>query len=148
MTWKCNYWNFSRIINDTAISWRHCTLISKSRSFDVLTSWYLESSWRNKLIRLKRQNQYRKIWRQKFEARESNSSRDDIDYISSSKTLCSALILHHKMQFKVLIESKNENEKIDVSEIIKIKAKVDRDWFEFIIEMTNRLKVRISRMTN
>jgi hypothetical protein len=148
MTWKCSCRNFSRIINDTAISWRHCTLISKSRSFDVLTSWYLESSWRNWFVWLKRQSQYRKIWRQKSEARESNSSRDDIDHTSSSKTLCSALTLHHKMQFKVSIESKNENEKINASEMTEAEAKVDRDRFELIIEMIDRLKMKISRTTN
>jgi hypothetical protein len=141
MTWKYNYRNLSRIINDIAISWRYCILILESRSFDVLTSWYLELNWKNWLVWLKRQSQYSKIWRQKFEARESNSSRDDIDHTLSSKTWCSALILHHKMQFKVLIESKNENKKININEMTKTKAKVDRDRFELIIERTDRLKI-------
>jgi uncharacterized metal-binding protein len=52
------------------------------------------------------------------------------------------------MQFKVLIESKNENEKINASEMIETEAKVDRDRFELIIEMINRLKMKISRTTN
>jgi hypothetical protein len=52
------------------------------------------------------------------------------------------------MQFKILIELKNENEKINVSEMTEAEAKVDRNQFELIIEMINRLKIKISRTTN
>jgi hypothetical protein len=52
------------------------------------------------------------------------------------------------MQFKVSIESKNENEKINTSEMTETEAKVDRDRFELIIEMIDRLKMKISRTTN
>jgi hypothetical protein len=41
-----------------------------------------------------------------------------------------------------------EKRERDTSEMIKIKAKDDRDRFKLIIEMTNRLKMKISRTKN
>jgi hypothetical protein len=52
------------------------------------------------------------------------------------------------MQFRVSIESKNEDEKIDASEMTEAEAEVDRDRFELIIEVIDRLKMKISRTTN
>jgi hypothetical protein len=51
-------------------------------------------------------------------------------------------------QFRILIESKNENEKIDASEMTEAEAKVDRDRFELIIKMIDCLKMKISRTIN
>jgi hypothetical protein len=42
------------------------------------------------------------------------------------------------MQFKVLIKSKNENEKVDASKMTEAEAKVDRDRFELIMSNLNK----------